>query len=85
MDPAVERTDGTARSCPHCGRPFARERYRTLHVGLEHYETLTEADREAFVEEYEGESDEIRRFRLKALAALIAMYFAFLFLYLAIA
>lgn len=84
MDPTFDSDAEAAHACPHCGRPFARERYRTLHLGLDHYETLTEPEREAFVEEYRAETDDIRRFRLKALAVLIAVYFAFLFLYLVI-
>lgn len=74
-----------ARACPHCGRPFTRARYRVLHVGLEHYDRLTDEEREAFVSEYRAETDEIKRFRLKALALLVALYFTFLYLYLVIA
>lgn len=80
FDPDVE----DASSCPHCGRPFSRTRYRTLHVGLEHYDRLTDEQLEAFVSEYRDESAEIKRFRLKALALLVAIYFGFLYLYLAI-
>lgn len=81
-EPVFERPDEAAATCPHCGRPFARAEYVTLHLGLDHSETLSEDDRERFVEVYRGETDEIKRFRLKALAVLIAMYFAFLYLYL---
>jgi hypothetical protein len=83
--PAFERSDGEAHPCPQCGRPFARAEYVTLHLGLDHPETLSESDRERFVEVYRGETDEIKRFRLKALATLIGMYFAFLYLYLVLA
>jgi hypothetical protein len=82
--PAFDRDTGDARSCPYCGRPFARERYLTLHVGLDHYDRLSEDERDTFVSEYRAETDEIKRFRLKALALLVAMYFTFLYLYLAI-
>ena len=81
FDPDVE----DASSCPHCGRPFSRARYRTLHVGLEHYDRLGDDEREAFVAEYREETAEIKRFRLKALALLITLYFGFLYLYLLIA
>lgn len=80
FDPDVEG----ARACPHCGRPFSRERYRVLHLGLEHYDRLGDDERESFVSEYRAEAAEIKRFRLKALAVLIALYFTFLFLFLAI-
>lgn len=81
-EPVFERPDEAAGTCPRCGRPFARAEYVTLHLGLDHPETLSEDDRERFAEVYRGETDEIKRFRLKALAVLIAMYFAFLYLYL---
>lgn len=85
VEPTSDPDVGDASSCPHCGRPFSRTRYRTLHVGLEHYDRLDEDEREAFVAEYREETAEIKRFRLKALALLIALYFGFLYLYLAIA
>lgn len=84
-EPAFDRDTEDATACPHCGRPFSRARYRVLHVGLEHYDRLTDGEREAFVSEYRSETAEIKRFRLKALAMLIALYFTFLYLYLAIA
>ncbi len=84
VEPAFERDVKNAHVCPQCDRPFARAEYVTLHRGLDHPETLSEEGRERFIETYRGETDEIRRFRLKALAALIGMYFAFLYLYLAI-
>lgn len=67
--------------CPHCGRPFADERFRTLHEGLAHYDHL-DADRQAdFADAYEAEQESIRLFRLKALAVLIVLYFGFLWAY----
>ncbi|MFC6906170.1 DUF7410 domain-containing protein [Halalkalicoccus tibetensis] len=77
--------DGEDHTCPQCGRPFARAEYVTFHRGLEHPETLTEEDRTRFAEVYRAENDEIKRFRLKALAVLIGMYFTFLYLYLVLA
>lgn len=84
-EPTFERPDEAAHTCAHCGRPFARPEYVTLHVGLDHSRTLSAGERERFAEVYRGETDEIKRFRLKALAALIAMYFTFLYVYLAVA
>lgn len=77
-----ERPGEAAHTCPRCGRPFARAEYMTLHVGLDHPETLSESDRERFVEAYRGETEEIKRFRLKALAGLLVIYFGFLYMYL---
>ena len=73
--------DGTAATCPYCDRPFARERYRTLHVGLDHPDRLSEEERAAFREAYREESAEIRRLRLKVLALLVVLYFCVLFTY----
>ncbi len=83
--PVFEPAPETAHTCPRCGRPFARAEYVTLHLGLDHPEALTEDDRERFAEAYRGETSEIKRFRLKALAALLVLYFAFLYTYLLIA
>ena len=83
-EPAFDADVEDASLCPHCGRPFSRARYRTLHVGLEHHDRLTDEQREAFVAEYREETAEIKRFRLKALALLIALYFGFLFVYLSV-
>lgn len=82
---AVERPEGEVHACPHCDRPFARAEYVVLHVGLEHPGSLSADDRERFAAVYRGETGEIKRFRLKALALLIGLYFTFLFVYLAIA
>lgn len=84
-EPAFDHDTGDAHPCPHCGRPFSRARYRTLHVGLEHYDRLSSDDREAFVSAYREETAEIKRFRLKVLALLVATYFTFLYLYLVMA
>lgn len=81
-DPTVDVPPGaTPHVCEYCGQPFPERRYLVLHHGLDHYGRLTEAEREAFAEAYESEGAEIRRFRLVALAALVLLYFGFLFLY----
>jgi hypothetical protein len=71
----------TVSGCPYCGQPFARERYRTLHVGLDHPDECTDAEIEAFRDAYRAEGEEIRLFRLKAIGALVLLYFGFLFTY----
>ncbi|WP_135820029.1 DUF7410 domain-containing protein [Halostella litorea] len=67
--------------CPYCGRPFAREEYRTLHVGLDHPDACTDAEVAAFREAYREESEDLRLFRLKAVGGLVLLYFGFLFTY----
>lgn len=71
----------TTRDCERCGRPFAREDLLVLHRGLAHYGDLTDAEREAFAAAYDGEGDDIRRFRIVALGGLVLLYFGFLLAY----
>jgi len=71
--------------CSHCGEPFPTERLRALHRGLEHPDSLDDAERAAFEDAYRGEGDDIRSFRLRALAALVALYFGFLMTYAVVA
>ena len=73
--------DRTAHRCPYCDRPFAAADRVTLHVGLVHYDVCTDAEAEAFEDAYLGETDEIKRYRLKAAAVLILVYFGFLMIY----
>ncbi|WP_227354429.1 C2H2-type zinc finger protein [Haladaptatus salinisoli] len=67
--------------CSRCGMPFRHEDHLVLHRGLEHGDDLSEAEVAAFRDAYEAESEELRLFRLKALALLVLLYFGFLFTY----
>jgi CRISPR/Cas system-associated protein Cas10 (large subunit of type III CRISPR-Cas system) len=67
--------------CSYCGRRFAREAYRDLHLGQEHEERLDDTEREAYEAAHDAEAEEIRLFRLKALAVLVLVYFGFLVVY----
>lgn len=67
--------------CPECGRPFVREGLLTFHRGQAHAETLDEKGIEAFEDAYEEESERLRLFRLKALIALVVLYFGLLMTY----
>lgn len=67
--------------CEYCGAPFADDDLLALHRGHEHAEAIDEDEREAFEDAYGAEQDEIRRFRLKALGALVLLYFGFLMVY----
>ncbi len=71
--------------CPECGRPLPDERLLALHRGLDHHDALDEDGRERFEDAYRDEGDDLRLFRLKALAALVLLYFGFLFAYAAFA
>lgn len=81
MDPA-ETTGTSGRfDCPYCDRRFAREAYRDLHLGQEHGDRLDAAERAAYEAAHDAEAEEIRLFRLKALAVLVLVYFGFLVVY----
>jgi hypothetical protein len=67
--------------CSYCGEPFPNERLRALHRGLDHYDELDETEREAFEDAYLEENEDLRSFRLRALAALVVLYFGFLMIY----
>lgn len=79
-DPYEVPPDATALACPRCGRPFARERHRDLHLGQDHRD-LDDEERAAYDAAREQESDELRRFRIVSLGMLVLLYFGFLFLY----
>jgi len=73
--------DRPAVDCDYCGRPFADESLLALHRGLAHSADLTEAEHAAFEATYETETGQLRRFRLKTLAALVFLYFGLLMVY----
>lgn len=81
-DVADGPSDGAeAFDCPYCDRCFAREAWRDLHLGLEHGSCLDAAQRDAYETAHDAEAEEIRLFRLKALAVLVLVYFGFLLVY----
>ena len=67
--------------CEYCGDRFVDDDLLALHRGLEHGPALTEAEREAYEAAVASERDAIRLFRLKALGALLLLYFGFIFVY----
>jgi hypothetical protein len=73
--------DAPVYACDRCGRPFAAESRLALHRGLAHRTDLSPAEREAFEAARDEEVADLRRFRLLALAALVLLYFGFLFAY----
>ena len=84
-DPSTDSPDpapssGPPHDCPYCDRAFHREPYLALHRGRTH-EDLTDAERRAFEAARNEEEEELRLFRLQALAALVFIYFGFLLVY----
>lgn len=67
--------------CEHCGASFADEELLALHCGHDHPDAIDETTQEAFETAYGAEQEEIRLFRLKALGALVLLYFGFLMVY----
>ncbi len=67
--------------CDRCQRPFRHERYLALHRGLEHPEELTAAEEAAVATARSNESDELAKFRLKALGWVVILYFGLLMTY----
>jgi hypothetical protein len=81
-DGQADREERAGRfDCPYCAEAFARERHRALHLGQAHAATLSAEEREAYETAEEAEREDLRLFRLKALAALVLVYFGFLILY----
>lgn len=80
---STEWTDAPADAprCSYCGTPFPAERLRDLHRGIEHYDRLDDAEREAYEDAYLAEGEDLRSFRLRALGALVVLYFGFLMSY----
>ncbi|WP_332898635.1 DUF7410 domain-containing protein [Haladaptatus sp. CMSO5] len=74
-------TDDAPFPCPYCDQRFAREQWQALHLGLDHDDVLTDAEHEAVSAAREQEVADLKTFRLKALAALVFLYFGFLFAY----
>ena len=73
--------DATHVDCGYCGAPFADEELLALHHGLAHEDRLTDAEREAFESAYTDEDEDLKLFRLKAVAVLVALYFVLLMAY----
>ncbi len=73
--------DATPVVCPYCEFELPNETQYRLHLGLEHYGSLTEAEREQFKRTYTDEEATLNRFRIIALGGLVALYFGFLVVY----
>ena len=73
--------DDTPVVCPYCGFELTDDTQYQLHLGLEHYQLLTDDEREQFKETYTQEETTLNRFRIIALGGLVALYFGFLVVY----
>ncbi|WP_394351399.1 DNA-binding protein [Halobaculum saliterrae] len=77
----IPQSDSPAGRCEYCGHPFPTTGRLVLHKGLEHPQQLDDDEEEAFRSARADEEDELRTLRLKALGALVLLYFGFLMLY----
>ena len=80
-EPTTVDADAETFVCEHCGRPFAAERFLALHYGVDHADAMDESQRAAYEAALGDEEAELRKFRLKALLALVLVYFGFLMLW----
>ncbi|WP_262178529.1 C2H2-type zinc finger protein [Haloarcula laminariae] len=67
--------------CRYCGHPYAREELLALHRGLDHPAELGDEEIEAFRAAHDAEKSELGAFRLRALGALVVIYFFLLMIY----
>lgn len=80
--PATHVPDGeTPQVCPYCGFELPTNDQYRLHLGLNHYEQLADADQQAFRDAYQQEAESLTRFRIVALGGLVVLYFGFLLIY----
>ena len=77
----VPRSGSPAGRCEYCEHPFPTTDRLVLHKGVEHPQQLDDDEEDAFLSARADEEDELRILRLKALGALVLLYFGFLMLY----
>ena len=77
----VPEGEAPAARCPHCDRPFRRERYRDLHVGEVHPTEATKPEHDRYDEAYDAEDDDLFVFHLKIVAAIVAVIMGYVYLY----
>lgn len=75
--PAEDATE----ECPYCELDLPDETQYRLHLGVEHYDQLSDTERDGFHEAYRAEADALNRFRIIALGGLVLLYFGFLLVY----
>jgi hypothetical protein len=67
--------------CPYCEHPFPNDEILLLHKGQRHLQELSAAEQSALQDAHERENEQVRMFRLKALAALVLVYFGLIMTY----
>jgi hypothetical protein len=77
----IPRGESPSSRCDYCGHPFPTTDRLVLHKGLEHPQELDTDERDAYLSVRAEEKDELRTLRLKALGALVLLYFGLLFTY----
>jgi hypothetical protein len=77
----IPRNNSPEGECEYCGHPFPTTDRLHLHKGLEHPQQLDDDEEDAFFTARADEEDDLRKLRLKALAALVLLYFGLLFMY----
>ena len=77
----IPRSESPASRCDYCGHPFPTTDRLVLHKGLEHPQQLDADEEDTFLSARSDEEDELRTLRLKALGALVLLYFGLLFMY----
>lgn len=80
-DIAVPNSESPAGRCVYCGHPFPTTDRLVLHKGVEHLHRLDREEEEAYLAALSVEEDELRTLLLKAIGALVLLYFSLLFMY----
>ena len=73
--------DAEVHECPFCSRPFADAELLRLHEGLDHPDHLGDDERATFERVYDEETDDLRRYQLIAIGAIVLLYFGLLVVY----
>lgn len=66
--------------CPYCGRPLRSEHLLALHVGEAH-PGHTDGEAAAYAEAREAEDDELFVYHMKAIGAIVLLFFAVAYTY----
>lgn len=80
-DIAVPDSESPAGRCEYCGHPFPTTNRLVLHKGVEHPDRVDSEEEEAFLAARSAEEEELRTLLLKAIGALVLLYFSLLFMY----
>lgn len=82
--PETAANETAAERCPYCGRPFPSTHLHALHLGEAHPGDCTAAERDAYEDARDAETDELFVFHLKVIAAIGAMWAVFVLAYMVV-